>query len=64
MRKNFRFTLMAEVVIEDGKITKILLDGNDWADNAMDDYPDLTNEEARFLEHEVEVPKMVEVGFL
>jgi hypothetical protein len=64
MRKDFEFSLMAYVVIKNGKLVKILLDGNDWADNALDNYPDLSNEEARFLEHEVKIPKKVEVGFL
>jgi len=62
-RKKFVFSVPAYIVIENGKVVKIMLDANDWADWAIREYPDLTEEEAEYIEQKVKVPKMVEVDF-
>ncbi len=50
VRETIKFLVPCEVVIENGKFKKLLLDCNDWGDWALQSMPDLTAEEIEMIE--------------
>lgn len=50
LREKIKFSIPCEIVIENGKFRKVLLECNDWGDFALQSLPDLTDEEFAMIE--------------